>query len=98
MAADERARAPARYGLLLVTLIAAYLIAAVTTARWGGAIHVAFVAAIGVLAVRPPRPWPGPAWLAAGAAAAITVAAGVGATSASRPAEGAADLWNGLML
>jgi len=98
MAADERARAPARYGLLLVVLIAAYLVAAVTQARWSGPIHVAFVAAIGLLAVWRTRPWPRPAWLAAGAVLAITVAAGVGATSGSKPAEGAADLWNGLML
>jgi Ion channel len=98
MATDERARPPARYGLLLVTLIAAYLVAAVTDTRSGGAIHVAFVAAIGLLAVRHTRPWPWPAWLAAGAALATAVAAGVGATSGSKPAEGAADIWNGLLL
>jgi hypothetical protein len=98
MAPDEQARPPARYGLLLVILIAAYLVAAVAQARWGGAIHVAFVAAVGLLAVRHTRPWPWPAWLAVGAVLATAVAAGVGATSGSRPAEGAADIWNGLVL
>ena len=98
MAAGERTPAPARYGLLLVVLVAAYLVAAVTDARSGGAIHVAFVAAIGLLAVRHTRPWPRLAWLAAGAVLATAVAAGIGAASGSGPAEGAADIWNGLML
>jgi hypothetical protein len=98
MAEDERARGPARYGLLLITLIAAYLVSAVTYSRWGGAIHVAFVAAIALLAVRHTRPWPRTAWLAAAAVLATAVAAGLAAASGSKPAEGAADIWNGVML
>ena len=98
MAEDERTSPPARYGLLLIALIAAYLVSAVTQTRWGGAIHVAFVAAIALLAVRHTRPWPRAAWLAAGTLLATAVAAGVGATSGNQPAEGAADIWNGLVL
>jgi Ion channel len=98
MAEDQRTSSPARYGLLLITLIAAYLVSAVTQSRWGGAIHVGFVAAIAVLAVRHTRPWPRAAWLVAGAALATGVAAGVCAATASKPAEGAADSWNGLIL
>jgi hypothetical protein len=98
MAEDERTSPPARYGLLLVTLIAAYLVSAVTQTRWGGAIHVAFVAAVALLAVRHTRPWPRAAWLAAGALLTTAVAAGVGSTSGNKPAEGVADIWNGLVL
>jgi hypothetical protein len=98
MEEDQRTRAPARYGLLLITLIAAYLVSAVTQTRWGGAIHVAFVAAVALLAVRHTRPWPRGTWLAAGAVLATGVAAGVGAASASKLATGLADSWNGLVL
>jgi Ion channel len=98
MAEDERARGPARYGLLLITLIAAYLVSAVVYTRWGGAVHVAFVAAIALLAVRHTRPWPRGADLAAAAVLATAVAAGFGAASGNKSAEGAADIWNGLML
>jgi hypothetical protein len=98
MAEDERTSPPARYGLLLITLIAAYLVSAVTQTRWGGAVHVAFVAAVALLAVRHTRPWPRAAWLAAGALLTTAVAAGVGATSGNKPAEGVADIWNGLVL
>jgi hypothetical protein len=98
MTEDQRTSSPARYGLLLITLIAAYLVSAVTTTRWGGTIHVAFVAAVALLAVRHTRPWPRGAWLAAGAVLATGVAASVGAATASRPAEGWADSWNGLVL
>lgn len=98
MAEDERTSPPARYGLLLITLIAAYLVSAVTQTRWGGAVHVAFVAAVALLAVRNTRPWPRAAWLAAGVLLTTGVAAGVAATSANKFAEGAADIWNGLVL
>jgi hypothetical protein len=74
-----RTSSPARYGLLLITLIAAYLVSAVTATRWGGTIHVAFVAAVALLAVRHTRPWPRAAWLAGGAVLATGVAAGVAA-------------------
>jgi len=98
MAADERTSSPARYGLLLITLIAAYLVYAVTQTRWGGAIHVAFVAAIALLAMRHRRRWPGPAWLPGAAVLATGVAAGVAAASGDKLAAGFADCWNGLVL
>jgi Ion channel len=98
MAEDERTSSPVRYGLLLITLIAAYLVSAVTHTRWGGAVHVAFVAAIALLALRHTRPWPGPAWLPGAAVLATGVAAGVGAASGSKLGEGLADCWNGLVL
>ncbi|HEY3881219.1 MAG TPA: potassium channel family protein [Trebonia sp.] len=97
-AAGERTESRARYGLLLVTLIAAYLVSAVTQTRWGGAIHVAFVTAIALMAVRHTRPWPRSAWLAAGGVLAAAIAAGVCASSTSKPAIGAADIWNALVL
>ncbi|MDX6420811.1 MAG: hypothetical protein QOG28_5431, partial [Trebonia sp.] len=46
MAEDERTSPAARYGLLLITLIAAFLVSAVSQTRWGGAVHVAFVTAV----------------------------------------------------
>jgi len=100
MADDEQTGSQARYGLLLVTLIAAFLVSAATESRWGGAVHVAFVAAVLLLAVRhlryrlPPRA----ALLAVSAALATAVAAGICATSASETAQGIADIWNALML
>jgi hypothetical protein len=98
MEEDQRTSVPARYGLLLITLIAAYLVSAVTSTRWGGAVHVAFVAAVALLAVRHTRPWPRGAWLAAGAVLATGVAAGVGAASGNKVGMGLADSWNGLVL
>jgi hypothetical protein len=98
MEEDRRTSVPARYGLLLITLIAAYLVSAVTETRWGGAIHVGLVAAVAVLAVRHTRPWPRAAWLAAGAVLVTGVAAAVGAASENKVAMGLADSWNGLVL
>jgi hypothetical protein len=98
MPEDQRTSVPARYGLLLITLIAAYLVSAVTAARLGATIHVALVAAIALLAVRHTRPWPRVVWLAAAAVLATGVAAGVAAGSTSKPAMGLADSWNGLVL
>jgi Ion channel len=94
----RRTSVPARYGLLLITLVAAYLLSAVTSTRWGGAVHVAFVAAVALLAVRHTRPWPRAAWLTAGAVLATGIAAGLGAASESKLAMGLADCWNGLAL
>jgi hypothetical protein len=100
MADDGQAGSQGRYGLLLVILIAAFLVSAATESRWGGAVHVAFVAAVVLLAVRhlryrlPPRA----ALLAVGAVLATAVAAGVCATSGNRTAEGIADIWTALML
>jgi hypothetical protein len=97
--ADEGQRGPrVRAGLLLVTLIAAYLVSAVTQTRWGGAIHVAFVVAIVLLAVRHSRPWSPIAWLTAGVGLVSAGAAATGAVSGDRTAEGIADIWNALVL
>jgi hypothetical protein len=100
MADDGRAASQARYGLLLLTLIAAFLVSAATQSHWGGAVHVAFVAMIVLLAVRHIRYRlrPRPAVLAVSVTLATAVAAGVCATSDNRTAEGIADLWNALML
>jgi hypothetical protein len=100
MADDGQTASQARYGLLLLTLIAAFLVSAATQSHWGGAIHVAFVAAIVLLAVRHIRYRlrPRAAALAIGCALATAVAAGVCATSENKAAEGIADVWNALML
>lgn len=98
MTEDRRASAPARYGLLLITLIAAYLVSAVTQSRWGGTIHVAFVAAVALLSLRHTRPWSTGAWLAAVLGLASAVAAGVAAVSANQTAQGVADVWSALVL
>jgi hypothetical protein len=100
MADDGRTASQARYGLLLLTLIAAFLVSAATQSHWGGAIHVAFVAMIVLLAVRHIRHGlrPRAAPLAVGAVLATAVAAGVCATSDNRVADGIADTWNALML
>src|SRR5580693_3186764 len=100
MADDGQAGSQARYGLLLRTLIAAFLVSAATQARWGGAVHVAFVCAVVLLAVRhiryrlPPRA----AAFAVGAVLATSVAAGICTASGNRAAEGIADIWTALML
>ncbi len=59
MEEGQRNGSAGRYGVLLVTLIAAYLASAVTRTHWGGAIHVTFVAAVGLLSLRNARlrPW-----------------------------------------
>ena len=49
MGEGQRTGSVGRYGAVLVTLVAAYLVSAVTCTRWGGAVHVAFIAAIGAL-------------------------------------------------
>jgi Ion channel len=100
MADDGQTASQARYGLLLLTLIAAFLVSAATQARWGGAVHVAFVAMIVLLAVRHIRLRlrPRAAALAVGAVLATAVAAGVCTASGNRAAEGIADIWTALML
>ena len=98
MEEGQQTGAAGRYGILLLTLIATYLVSAVTHSRWGGAVHVAFVAAIGLLALRNARLRPGsPGWLAA-AVLATAIAAGVCAASGNTAAKGAGDIWSGLML
>ena len=98
MEEGQRSGSVGRYGVLLATLIAAYLVSAVTTSRWGGPIHVAFVAAVGLLSLRNARLRPRVARLAAAIVVVTAVAAGVGLSSDSKPAQGAGDVWGGVML
>jgi Ion channel len=87
-----------RYGLLLLILIAAYLVSAVTHSRWGGAVHIVFVAAIGLLAVRHAQLQGRAGRLAVGVVLATAIGAGFCVTSGSRPAEGVGNLWSALLL
>ena len=98
MTEDERTSSPARYGLLLIALIATYLLSAFTQTRWGGVIHVVFVTAVAVLALWRTRPWPRLAWLAVGAGLVASAVAAVGAGSSNATADGLADAWNALLL
>jgi Ion channel len=89
-----------RYGLLLLTLIAAYLVSAVTQSRWGGLIHVAFVAAVTLLAVDrarvvPPRWAPVARWVVLATAVGAGVCAGL---STGGWADAVANGWAGVML
>ena len=83
---------------MLVTLVAAYLLSAVTHSRWGGVLHVAFVTVIGLLALRNSRLSPRLTRLAAAGMLVTGIAAGFCAASGNRAAEGAEDIWSGLML
>jgi Ion channel len=98
MEGGQRTGAQGRYGLLLVTLIAAYLLSAVTHSRWGGVLHVGFVTAIGLLSLRNARLAPRIIRLAAAGVVVTGIAAGFCAASENRAAEGADDIWSGLML
>ncbi len=98
MADGERNGSAARYGLLLLTLVAAYLLSAVTHSNWAGAVHVAFVALVALLAVRHHR-LPGRRRALITVTTLVTaIAAGVGAVSGNARAEGIANIWNGLVL
>ncbi len=90
MAEGEQTGPEARYGLLLVTLIAAYLLSAVTHSKWAEAVHVGLVVAIALLAVRHARLRPRGNVLAIVATLVTAIAAGIGATSANTQAEGIA--------
>jgi hypothetical protein len=99
MKEGQRAGSVGRYGLVLVTLIAVYLVSAVTSTRWGGAIHVAFVAAIGVLALRNARRLrPHAVRLARAVVVATAIVAGIGLTSENTAAQGAGDIWSAVVL
>src|ERR1700733_10054694 len=98
MAEGEQTGPGARYGLLLVTLVAAYLVSAVTHSNWAAAVHVGFVVVIALLAVRHSRLGPRATTAAISGLLVTAVAAGFGATSANTTAEGIAALWNGLLL
>jgi hypothetical protein len=91
-------RGRGRYGLLLLTLVAAYLVSAVTQTRWGGTVHVAFTSVVTLLALGRTRL---PARRAAAARwAVLATAAGAGACAAAAGgwAAAVADGWNGVML
>jgi Ion channel len=98
MTQGEQTGPEARYGLLLVTLVASYLLSAVTHGKWAEAVHVALVAVIVLLAARHARLKRRGIALAIGATLVTAAAAGVGATSSNTSAEGIADIWNGLVL
>ena len=98
MREGQRSGSVGRYGVLLVTLIAAYLLSAVTVSRWGGTLHVAFVAAIGLLSLRNARLRPRVARLAAVGVVVTAVVAGIGVTSDSKPAQGAGNVWSATVL
>jgi Ion channel len=87
-----------RYGLLLITLIAAYVFSALGHTRHAGPLHIAFVAAIGLLALRNIRVHAGRTELAVGLLLASAIAAGFCVTSTNRIAEGIGSLWSGLVL
>jgi hypothetical protein len=99
MEEGQRTGAAGRYGILLVTLIAAYLVSAVTHSRWGGGIHVAFVAAIGMLSLRnAQRLRPQAVRFARAVIVATAIAAGICVTSDNAAAKGAGDIWSTVML
>jgi hypothetical protein len=98
MEKGQRTGSQGRYGILLITLVAAYLLSAVTHTRWGGVLHVAFVAVIGLLALRNARLQPRSTRLAAAGVVVTGIAAGLCASSGNRAAQGADDIWAGLML
>jgi hypothetical protein len=98
MAEGEQAGPEARYGLLLVTLVAAYLVSAVTHGGWSAAVHVCFVVAVVLLAVRHARLRSRATVAVIGATVATAIAAAICATSSNTEAEGIASIWNGLVL
>lgn len=98
MADGEQTSPEARYGLLLFLLIAAYLLSAVTHSNWAGAVHVGFVAVVALIAVRQARLPHRRTVIAMSVTLVTAIAAGVCATSGNTSAEGAASLWNGVVL
>jgi Ion channel len=98
MTQGEQTGPEARYGLLLITLVASYLLSAVTHSKWAEAVHVGLVVAIALLAVRHAGLRPRGYVLAIVATVVTAAAAAIGATSANAQAEGIASIWNGLVL
>jgi len=94
----EKPALTGRYGLLLVTLIAAYLFSAIGHGRHAGPLHIAFVTAIGLLPLRNIRIRTGPTVLAVGLLLATAIGAGFCVSSTNRIAEGIGSLWSGLVL
>jgi ion channel len=87
-----------RYGLLLLTLIAAYLFSALAHTGHAGWLHIAFVTAIGLLALRHIRIRAETTVLTIGLLLVTAIAAGFCVTSANRIAEGIGTLWSALVL
>ena len=98
MTQGEQTGPEARYGLLLITLVASYLLSAVTHSKWAEAVHVGLVVAIALLAVRQVHLRPRGIAAAVIAILVTAIAAGVGTSSANTTAQGIADIWNGLVL
>lgn len=98
MEEGQRSGSVGRYGVLLVTLVAAYLVSAVTYTRWTGPVHVAFIAAIALLALRNTRLPLRQRRLAAVAAVATAIVAGFCLNSDNKAAQGAGDILGALML
>jgi hypothetical protein len=98
MEEGEQTGPEARYGLLLITLVASYLLSAVTHSTWAEAVHVGLVVVVALLAVRHAGLRPRGNALVIGATLVTAIAAGIGATSANTQAEGIASIWNGLIL
>jgi hypothetical protein len=98
MAEGEQTGRGPRYGLLLITLIAAYLFSAVTHSKWAAAVHVTFIVAIALLAMRHSRLRPRGTVVAIIAILVTAIAAGVGVLSSNTHAQGIANIWTGLML
>jgi hypothetical protein len=98
MAEGEQTGREPRYGLLLITLIAAYLVSAVTHSKWAAAVHVTFIVAIALLAMRHIQLRPRGVALAISTVVVTAIAAGVGATSSNTTTQGIAAIWNGLVL
>jgi len=98
MSEEEQPTLTGRYGLLLLTLIAAYLFSALGHSRHAGPLHVAFVTAIGLLALRNIRTRAERTVLAVGLLLLTAVAAGFCVTSANKIAEGIGSLWSALVL
>jgi hypothetical protein len=94
----EQAGLTGRYGLLLVTLVAAYVFSALAHTGHAGPLHIAFVAAIGLLALRHIRIRTRPTALAISLLLVSAIAAGFCVTSTNRTAEGIGSLWSALVL
>ena len=98
MAEGEPTGPEARYGLLLITLITAYLLSAVTHSEWAEAVHVGLIVVVALLAVRHAGLTRRGNVLVIGVTLVTATAAAVGVTSTNTRAEGIASIWNGLLL
>jgi hypothetical protein len=98
MGEGQQSGSVGRYGLLLLTLVTAYLVSAVTYTRWTGPVHVAFIAAIGLLSLRNTRLRPRKRRLAAAGGVVTAIAAGLCLKSGNTVAQGAGDLWGATVL